>query len=83
MLAWISANWLYVTIGAALLIAIANKVSAHWSDHAGVKRWALFVVELLSILTSRGSSLVGPFKPPLLSVPPKTVDPVRVKLERP
>lgn len=80
MIAWITAHWLAISIAAAAAIAIINAATRHWSEHKGLVRVLLFVSEVLSILTSRGSTLIGPVKPPLLSVPPRTIDPRKVQL---
>lgn len=78
MMAWILAHWLEITVAIAIAISVLNAATKHWSEHTGFVRVALFISEVLSILTSRGSTLVGPIKPPLISVPPKTIDPGKV-----
>ena len=52
------------------LISLLNAATRHWSNHEGLKRWAIFVTEILSILTSRDVAAKGPFKLPFSSVPP-------------
>lgn len=58
-----------VAIG-VVLIQLLNAASRHWSEHTGLKRWATFATEMLSILTSRGATAKGPYKLPFSSVPP-------------
>ena len=58
-----------VAIG-VVLIQLLNAASRHWTEHAGLKRWATFATEMLSILTSRGATARGPYKLPFSSVPP-------------
>lgn len=49
---WIADNWGLVCAGAALLVALLNVVTRHYSESTGVGRLALLAIDLLSFLTS-------------------------------
>lgn len=67
---WIVSNWEWIALAAGLAISVLNAVTRHFSEHKGVAKVALFLVELLSILTSAGqvNGRLGKFKPPMRSV---------------
>jgi hypothetical protein len=50
---WLTTHWALVSSIAVVLVAILNAATRHWSGHAGAVKVLLFVVELLSFLTSR------------------------------
>ena len=72
---WLTDNWAMVLTLAGVLVAVANAVSSHWGESSpGLRRALMFVVDLLSIVTSRGSRAgVGPIGrlklPGQLSIP--------------
>lgn len=81
---WIKDNWLLIVVVLGVLVQIANAVTRHWSEHGGVKRWAAFIAEMLSIVTSAGTRVQGTpgkLKLPLQSVPPEPLE-LQVKRKR-
>ena len=50
MAEWINSNWIYVLFGVAAAAKILNLITKHWSDHAGVVKVCLFLVDLLDIV---------------------------------
>jgi len=75
-MAWITENWQVILIAVGIAVAILNAATKHWSAHTGFVRVALFLTEVLSILTSAGvtngrAGKLGKLKPPLWSVGPK------------
>ncbi len=42
--------WPLIVLVAAVLAKIANLVTKHWSEHAGVRRWALIAIDALDLL---------------------------------
>jgi hypothetical protein len=74
---WILANWHWIALGAGVLISILNAVTKHWSlVNSPWGRLLAFLVELLAVLTSAGTSIGGGplarVKLPLQSNPPRT-----------
>jgi len=71
---WIAAHWELIAAVAVALISIGNAITSHWSQSDGWVRWVKLAVELLSILTSRGTHAgqgpMGALKLPGQSVPP-------------
>ena len=67
---WIVNNWQWVIVAAGVAISVLNAVTKHFSEHSGVVKIALFLAELLSILTSAGqvNGRLGKLKPPMRSV---------------
>jgi hypothetical protein len=54
---WLMANWEWIVAGAVLTVSILNLVTSHFGEgHPRLKGALLFVVDLLSILVSRGST---------------------------
>lgn len=71
IIAWLTAHWALVSSIAVVLVAIVNRATLHWSNHAGAVKVLLFVAELLSVLTSR--DVPGWLKWPLTSKAPGSV----------
>lgn len=55
---WVTDNWVVIL---AVLVALTNVLNAatnHWSNYSGLKRFALFMSEVVSVLASKDSSKV-------------------------
>ena len=52
IIAWCHEYWWLVLIAVVTVIKILNVVTKHFSEHRGVVRWCLFVIDLLDILKS-------------------------------
>jgi hypothetical protein len=67
-LSWLSANWGLVCLVAFVLIQVLQKATKHFSEYKGFVKVALFVVDCLSVLSSRGNGSLlkppGPSKAP-------------------
>lgn len=50
VIAWMNNYWWVVLIGVAVAAKVARVTASHWSDHKGVKRWALYIVDLLDVV---------------------------------
>lgn len=75
MIEFINSYWWIVALSAAACISILNAVSKYWGTHRpGLRKATAFVVEVLSILVSKGAQVgQGPlraFKLPGQLVPP-------------
>jgi hypothetical protein len=55
MINWMVDNWEWVCGGAALLAALLNVVTKHYSQTEGVSKVALWLLDILSVLTSGGA----------------------------
>ena len=65
---WLSENWGTVAFAAFVLVNLINAFTRHFTLSDGWKRWALFAVEMLSVLTSLDADEL--VKMPLRSAPP-------------
>jgi hypothetical protein len=53
---WLATNWQWVVLGAVVLCSILNVITKHYGEaRPRFKRALMFAVDLLSLLTSRGS----------------------------
>ena len=73
MLDWLATYWELVLLGVVLVSSVLNVITQHYGEaHPALKRALLFVVDLMSVLTSRGSP--GTMKLPLKASPPPVSD---------
>lgn len=63
---WLSENWEILVLAATVASSILNAATRHWSEHKGVVKVMLFLSEILSLVTSKGSARA--VKLPLTSV---------------
>jgi len=65
---WLSTNWALVCLVAFILIQVLQKATKHFSEYKRFVKVVLFVVDCLSVLSSRGSGsllkLPGPSRVP-------------------
>jgi hypothetical protein len=52
MLDWLQANWMWIALGVAVLMKVLNTITKHFDEYKGVKRWCLFLVDLLDVVKS-------------------------------
>lgn len=70
---FIQANWAAIAMISWVLVGILNAVTKHFGDYEGVKRVAMFILDLLSPIVSKDAP--GLLKVPGLSVsPPKKAE---------
>lgn len=72
---FIKTHWSAVVVVLLIVANIANAISLHFSDHKGVKKWMLFIVEMISIVTSKNATSIATparLKLPMQSIPPAT-----------
>ena len=55
MLRWITTNWGWIAAGIVALCSVLNLITQHYGDNVKLKRVLLFVVDLLSLVVSRGA----------------------------
>lgn len=52
---WLAENWEVVTAATALIVALLNVATRHYSQATGIGRLILFAIDLLSVLVSGGA----------------------------
>lgn len=58
---WITENWPWIFVVLTLLISVLNSITEHYGEGSTkLKRGLMFVVDVLSILTSKGGALKMP-----------------------
>ena len=65
---WIVSNWELISTMAVFVIGLINLTTTHWSGHAGLVKWGLFITEVLSFFASK--NVPGLLKLPLTSKAP-------------
>ena len=69
LISWLGQYWWVCLIGIAAAMKVLNKITVHFSEHKGLVRWCLFLIDLLDVIKTtpapahhrRGSSIkVGP-----------------------
>ena len=56
---WIGAHWLLLSVAAVILMKALNLVTEHFADYSGVKRWAVFLIDLLDLVKSSEGGIPG------------------------
>lgn len=56
---WLNANWWWVLLIVAVLAKVLNKVTQHFSEHKGLVKWCLFLVDLFDLVKSTPSPKRG------------------------
>ncbi len=52
VIGFFNAYWWAILLVVAVLAKVANLISVHWSERDGLKRWMLFLVDVLDIVKS-------------------------------
>jgi len=50
--AWLGQYWWACLIGIGIVMKVLNKITVHFSEHKGLVRWCLFLIDILDICKS-------------------------------
>lgn len=51
-IAWLNAHWWVILIAVVLVLKVLDLITKHWSEHKGLVKWCLFLIDLLNMLKS-------------------------------
>ena len=49
---WLNEHWWWILIAIVAVAKVLNLITHHWSEHRGLVRWCLFLVDILDVLKS-------------------------------
>jgi hypothetical protein len=52
VVSWLRDWWWLVAFMVAVAMKVLNKIPVHFSEYKGLKRWCLFLVDLLDVVKS-------------------------------